>query len=63
MKLPQNKKKNMMITYIYIHGRVTTTNKPITLGPKIDKISKIKATLGLEKERLVGKAKSSRRRG
>lgn len=53
----------MMITYIYIHGRVTTTNKPITLGPKIDKISKIKATLGLEKERLVGKAKSSRRRG
>ena len=56
-------KKNIMITYIYTHSRVTTTNKPITLGPRIDKISKIKATLGLEKERLVGKAKSSRRRG
>ena len=56
-------KKNIMITYIYTHSRVTTTDKPITLGPKIDKISKIKATLGLEKERLGGKAKSSRRRG
>ena len=49
-------KKNIMITYIYTHSRVTTTDKPITLGPRIDKISKIKATL-------VGKAKSSRRRG
>ena len=53
----------ILITYIYIHGRVTITDKPITVGPKIDKISKIKATFGLEKERLVGKAKSSRRRG
>ena len=47
---------------IHIHGRITTTDKPITAGPKIDKISKIKATLGLEKERLDGKAKTGRRR-
>ena len=57
------KKKNNDNIYIYTHSRVTTTDKPITLGPEINKISKIKATLGLEKERLVGKAKSSRRRG
>ena len=47
---------------IHIHGRITTTDKPITADPKIDKISKIKATLGLEKERLDGKAKTGRRR-
>ena len=49
---------------IHIHGRVTTTDKPITVGLKIDKISKIKgARLGLVKERLDGKAKSTRGRG
>ena len=62
MKLHQNKKK--YDDNIYIHTwQGHTTDKPITLGPKIDKISQIKTTLGLEKERLVRKAKSSRRRG
>ena len=63
-KSKQTNNNNINYNNIHIHGRVTTTDKPITVGLKIDKISKIKgAKLGLVKERLDGKAKSSRGRG
>ena len=63
---PQKKKNNNNNNNndnnnIHIRDRVTTTDKPITVGPTIGKISKMKATLGLDKEKLDGKAKSSRR--
>ena len=58
-----NNNNNNNNNNIHIHDRVTTTDKPITVGPTIGKISKMKATLGLDKDKLVGKAKSSRRGG
>ena len=60
---PSQKKNNNNNNNIHIHDKVTTTDKPITVGPTIGKMSKMKATLGLDKEKLDGKAKSSRRGG